>query len=380
MTTEGPLKALLVGCGNMGRAQTRILKEHPDFELVAVCDLFEDAARRVGGDFGVPFHADLARALSASGADTVSVCTDNASHAAVTVAAARAGVRGVYCEKPMATNMRDAREMVAVCQETDTVLVVNHQRRVGDDLARARQLIAGGVLGEVSLVRGNCAGDVLSDGTHLVDSLLWLCGDPAPVWVMGQVHREIDDAMRERARVRSEKLGRTVEPGTRYGHPVENGAMAVVALSNGTRMELFCGDLREDRTAYQEYVVTGTKGRLWRTGDQASPNLFVQAASPGDRDGGVVDWFRTAVPVDGESGQWRALEAARTGGQSAMQRAYSMFAKSVRTGVSHPMAGEVALRGFEVIMSVYESARTRRIIRMPLEQDQFPLAVMIGES
>ena len=53
---------------------------------------------------------------------------------------------------------------------------------------------------------------------------------------------------------------------------------------------------------------------------------------------------------------------------------------SVRTGASHPLAGEVALRGFEVVMAIYESARTRCMIRMPLQQDQFPLAVMIEES
>ena len=197
---------------------------------------------------------------------------------------------------------------------------------------------------------------------------------------MGQVRREIDDAMRERARAQSEKTGRPVEPGTRYGHPVENGAMAVVSLSNGIRMELFCGDLREDRTAYQEYVVTGTMGRLWRTGDQASPNLFLQTAEPGDRDGGLLEWSRTAVPAERGSGQWRALEAACTGGRSTMARAYSMFAESVRTGLPHPMAGDVALRGFEVVMSIYESARTRRTVHIPLEQDRFPLEVMIEES
>ena len=379
MSDPIPLRALLVGCGRMGGNQAGILKEHPDFELIGVCDAFEDPARRVGDECDVPFYTDLARALSASAAETVSVCTDNASHAAVTLTAARAGVRGVYCEKPMATNMRDAREMVEVCRETDTALVVNHQRRVGDDLVLARRLISDGVLGEISLMRGNCAGDVLSDGTHLVDSLLWLCGDPEPVWVMGQVHREIDDAMRERARVQSEKSGRTVEPGTRYGHPVENGAMAVVLLSNGVRMELFCGDLREDRTAYQEYVVTGTKGRLWRTGDQASPNLFLQALEPGDREGGLADWSRAAVPAEGGAGQWRALAATATGGRSTMERAYSMFAETVRTGAPHPMVGDAALRGFEVVMSIYESGRTRRIIHLPLEQDRFPLEIMIEE-
>lgn len=380
MNAPSPLRALLVGCGRMGRSQTGILKEHRDFELVGVCDVFEESARRAGHEFGVPFHTDLAQALSVSDAETVSVCTDNASHAAVTVAAARMGVRGVYCEKPMATNMRDAREMVDVCRETGTVLVINHQRRVGDDLRLARQSIEDGVLGEISLLRGNCAGDVLSDGTHLVDSLLWLCGDPDPVWVMGQVHREIDDAMRERARAQSEKSGRPVEPGTRYGHPVENGAMGVVSLSNGIRMELFCGDLREDKTAYQEYVVTGTKGRLWRTGDQMSPNLFLQTAEPGDRDGGLLEWSRTAVPAQDGPGQWCALEVVNTGGRSTMERAYSMFAESVRTGEPHPMAGEVALHGFEIVMAIYESARAQRLVHMPLEQDRFPLEVMIEEQ
>ena len=44
------------------------------------------------------------------------------------------------------------------------------------------------------------------------------------------------------------------------------------------------------------------------------------------------------------------------------------------------MSGENALRGFEVIMAIYESARLHKKITLPLQQDRFPLELMVAEG
>jgi hypothetical protein len=52
----------------------------------------------------------------------------------------------------------------------------------------------------------------------------------------------------------------------------------------------------------------------------------------------------------------------------------------VREGVEieHPLSAEKALKGFEVVMAVYESARLHKRIRLPLEQEKFPLELMMA--
>ena len=52
----------------------------------------------------------------------------------------------------------------------------------------------------------------------------------------------------------------------------------------------------------------------------------------------------------------------------------------VREGADHPLSGESALRDLEVIMAIFESARLRKKIELPLDQPRFPLDIMIEEG
>jgi len=363
----------------MGRNQARILSSLSEYELVGVCDVVPEAAVTLAGEYGVRAFTGYEEALAELKPDTVSVCTQNSAHAAPAIVAAEAGVRGVYCEKPMAVKMAEAWRMVEACEESGTELVVNHQRRLGADLVMARDLILQGAIGEVQLMRGNCAGDILSDGTHAVDSLLWMAGDPEVQWVFGQVHRDTSEGlMIERARAQSAKSGRKVEVGFRYGHPVENGGMGVFMLANDIRCEVACGDMRDGYRPYQDYEIIGTQGRLWRTGDR-TPNLYIQDSNGGPLVAGVDDtWvYRPLAAPDGAKGVWREVELPPYPYASPMEEGYVRFARMVRTGDPHPMCGRNALRSFEVIMAIYESARTHRKLRMPLSQGEFPLGLMV---
>jgi predicted dehydrogenase len=349
-----------------------------EFDLVGVCDAVEENAAKAAEATGAKAYADLAEMLDAEKPDTVSVCTANDSHAALTIAAAEAGVSGVYCEKPMATNMADARAMVDACEKSGAVLVINHQRRIGADLLAMRRLLDEGAVGEVRLIRAQCAGDLLSDGTHMIDSAMWLLGDPDVRWVFGQVYREIDDKAIERAA----SYHGDPDPGFRYGHAIENGAMAVFEADSGVRVELLSGEMREEGRVYQDYEVFGDTGRLWRTDDSSDPNLFVQDAAGGDWAAGMDGWrYKPVQAPEGEAGMWRPVpvEGER---RHAIAKGYRLFAEAIRTGADHPMSGRTALKGFEVLMAIYESARLSKRIRLPLRQDRFPLDLMIeaGEA
>jgi predicted dehydrogenase len=384
------LKTVLVGCGGMGKHQAQLLSSLDGYKLSAVCDAYEPNLKAVSEACGVKAYKDFGEMLAVERPDVAAICTQNTLHAPMTIQAAKAGVRGVYCEKPMATNMADAREMVRVCRERGAKLVVNHQRRIGADLLEARRMIERGDLGEIKLVRGQCAGDMLSDGTHVVDSALFLLGDPEIAWVSGMLHRELDVDLlaKEQRRVFKDlpadpeqaRKQKEVQAGQRYGHAVETGGFGIIQLKNGVRFELACGDLRDASRAYQDYEVIGTRGRLWRTGDRATPNLFISDARGGTWEAGMDSGigFKPVPVKDGGAGPWRPvdLNPEEKGG---IDGSYRRFHKTIFEDVPHPMSGEVALRGFEALMAVYESARLGRPLILPLNQDRFPLDVMIEE-
>ena len=349
-----PLRGAVVGC-RMGRAHARAMADLAAYELTAVCDLDGETARRVAEQTGGPaVYTDFDTMLKEVRPEVVGIATPSASHAELTGQAVEAGAIGVYCEKPMATCLADARAMVALCRQNGAALAINHQRRMSAPFCTMRRLIEDGAIGEVALIRGACAGDILSDGTHTVDAIFHLAGDIDVKWVLGQVYREAPDPQAERSK------GYPVSGGWRYGHPVETGAMATFEFENGIRGELLTGEVRFPGRGYQDIEVFGTKGRLWRPGDKGDPVPLIQ---------------------DDRSGGWREVPMADASGSevssNAISNAYDAFAHTVRGGAYHPLCGNNALREFEVVMGIYESARLRAKVELPLAQPRFPLEMMI---
>lgn len=242
--------------------------------------------------------------------------------------------------------------MVDACERNGTRLIVTHQRRMGSDMVELRALIEEGAIGDVYLVRASCAGDMLSDGTHAFNSVRWLLGDEPARWLLGQVFRRLppEDGPVDR--------GFEGHTGFRFGHPIESGTISVVQFESGVRGEVFTGRARLADRPYQDYEIFGTDGRLWR---------------PGDRDPSRV-W--TA-----EDSGWREVQIRpENRRENAMTEAWRTFADYLPDGGDHPLSGDKALCDHELVMAVYESARVNDRIEFPLEQDEFPLQLMIDEG
>src|SRR5207248_7981667 len=97
--------------------------------------------------------------------------------------------------------------------------------------------IVEGAIGEVQVLRGTCQGDLLTDGTHVVDSLLHLAGDAEVEWVFAAVYRDPPPAGEERSG------GFKAAGGYRYGHPIESGGMGIWQFGGGLRAGVFAGGL-----------------------------------------------------------------------------------------------------------------------------------------
>jgi len=343
-----PLRVAVVGLRGMGMAHARSFAALPEFRVVAGCDLEPARTAEFASSFpGAATYADYARMLAAEKPGVVVVATNTVSHARLTMEAVMAGARGVMCEKPMAVGLGDAKAMVAACRERGTALIVNHQRRTQPVYTTMRKLAESGAIGKVELVRGSCAGDILSDGTHTVDSIRHLAGDAGVKWVVGQVVRDRPDPAAPRG------MGYDASGGWRYGHPIETGAFALIEFATGLRAELHTGSLQIKGRQYQDVEVFGSAGRLWRAGDQAGDVVLIQ---------------------DGKAGGFRSCPLMDPPDPGFV---YRQFARMILDGTGHPLNGGSALADHEVVTAVYESARLRARIDLPLAQDRYPLELMI---
>ncbi|MGE5623576.1 MAG: Gfo/Idh/MocA family protein, partial [Methanocella sp.] len=128
------------------------VKSLPGVELVGISDeeagRGREAAERFGTEYVGGHQALLARDL-----DAVIICSTNADHAELTIAAARAG-KHVLVEKPIATNAPDARRMIAACQASGVQLQVAFPCRYQPAVARVKELIDQGAIGRVVAIKG----------------------------------------------------------------------------------------------------------------------------------------------------------------------------------------------------------------------------------
>ena len=182
--------------------------------------------------------------------DIVSICIWPGLYAEMTVAAAEHGVKAIFCEKPMAVNLGEADRMIDACNQNGAMLLISHQLRFNPHIHKAKQLVETGAIGEPRLAWGHYETSLLNKGTHVVDAMRYILGDPKTDWVLGQIERKKDSYNR--------------------GHRVEEIAEALIQFSNGTRGLLETGDLAISEFGCHIY---GSEGQL----DVALNRLLIQS-------------------------------------------------------------------------------------------------------
>lgn len=152
---------------------------HPRVEVVCGSSRDEGRRQRFEDRAGVKPYQDWRVMLEEEQLDIVSVATYAPQHAEMTVTCAEKGIGAILCEKPIATRMADAEQMVAACRKAGSLLVINHQRRFNESHRRLRQVIADGGLGELTSVSAQWpAGRLGNVGTHMFDALQMLTSRP----------------------------------------------------------------------------------------------------------------------------------------------------------------------------------------------------------
>jgi predicted dehydrogenase len=252
-------RAALIGCGSMGSyymdeliglkshtilpiGHAEVLKTNPRTELIAGAD--PDAGRRE--DFGRRWevgaiYADHREMLEKERPEIVSIASPPDVHAQHVIDCANAGVKGIFCEKPLAPTLKEADELLAACANAGVKLSINHTRRGNPWILRARELIDAGELGDILTITMTWAGRLFLSGTHCYDLVNYFAGDAPTAWLTG--HAEVPTAEMK------------VVP-TQRG--VDVGGTAYVVYENGIRAFL---NGRDGNVTLQTQVY-GTKGML----------------------------------------------------------------------------------------------------------------------
>jgi predicted dehydrogenase len=225
--------------------------------VVAACDVNPTALDRYISTWGkIARYTDYRRMLDQEHLDLLSIVTPDHLHADIFVDACDAGVKGIFCEKPIATTLEDADRMREAAERTGVKVVVNHTRRFDPVYRQAKWLISQGVIGELRIVIGTLGGEramLFRNGTHLLDTMLFFV-DARPSWVIGQLD-EMDSG-----------YGSIYRGDGGHDPATEPGATALIAFENGVRA-IYNGSKRT--VANLEIELQGERGRI-RIGNQSA--------------------------------------------------------------------------------------------------------------
>ncbi len=167
---------------------------NPDFELAAVVDPSPERCRETARKYGaVPGFASIEEMLPAVRPDLTVIASPTHFHMAHAIMALEKGSH-VFCDKPVALNLSEAREMFAAARHYRKKLTVYQPRRFYPDVATAREIIESGKLGRIfqiklfisNFVRRNdwqamtCKGGGMLNnyGAHYIDQMLFLLREP----------------------------------------------------------------------------------------------------------------------------------------------------------------------------------------------------------
>lgn len=144
-----PVRAAVVGCGDISTVHLTALRELEGVEVVGVCDVDPERAKAAAAVDDLPAYTDHRELLAALEPDVVHVCTPHDRHVVVAVDAIERGVN-VVLEKPVAHTLADARRVIETAgAHPDVKVAVCFQNRYNRASQEARRLLASGRLGAV---------------------------------------------------------------------------------------------------------------------------------------------------------------------------------------------------------------------------------------
>jgi len=336
----------LVGCGRISKTHFDALARVDGLTLSGVADTDVDRARAAGESQRVPWYRSVDELLAAGNVDIVAVCTPSGLHSAHGVAVARAG-KHVVVEKPMSISLEQADALVHACDQAGVQLFVVKQNRLNPPIQLLKRAIDKGRFGRIYLAnvtvrwqrpqeyydaepwRGTWefdGGAIMNQASHYVDLIQWLVG---PV---------------ESVMAKTATQARRIE--------AEDSGIGILKFRSGALGVIEVNVLTYPRNLEGSITLLGEKGSV-KVGGTAVNRVEHWAFAEYDDDDKLVEGANTnptSVYGFGHEGYYRNVLA-------------------VLRGEAKPETdGRAGRKSLELILGIYESAKTGREVPIPLKK------------
>jgi UDP-N-acetyl-2-amino-2-deoxyglucuronate dehydrogenase len=340
----GDVRVALVGCGRISRNHIEAMSKVEGLRLVSVADSDRARAEAIGTEQGVPAFASLEEMLAAVPSDLVAICTPSGLHPQHGMVAAKAG-RHVLTEKPMAISLDAADQLVQACDAAGVHLFVVKQNRLNPPIQLLKRAVDKGRFGRLYMVnvtvrwtrpqdyydaepwRGTWefdGGAIMNQASHYVDLMQWLVG---PV---------------ESVMAKTATQARRIE--------AEDSGAAVLKFRSGAIGVLEVSVLTHPRNLEGSITLLGETGSV-KIGGTAVNRVEHWSFAEYDDDDKLVEASSTSPPTVygfGHEGYYRNVLAVLRGEAKA------------------ETDGRAGRKSLELILGIYESARTGRDVPIPM--------------
>lgn len=195
-------KAAVVGCGRIGfefdkDSKRKYLATHTgaynfvkETKLVAVCDVNRKRLKECINRWSIPTgYSDFKEMLKKENIDILSICTPPHIHYPILKEAVRFPIKAIFCEKPIADSVKDAKKMVKLCKEKNIILQIDHQRRFDPLHVNLREFIKSKEVGDVQQINVYYTAGVNNTGSHMFDLMRFFFGKVD--WIEGLYSKNV---------------------------------------------------------------------------------------------------------------------------------------------------------------------------------------------
>ena len=345
------LKVGVIGVGGIAQVHYPGWHQSPHTELIALSDLDPKMLKQRGAEQNISLLYEKPLDLIKNpDIDIVDICTPNAYHAPLSIAALEAG-KHVICEKPLAPAPKAIQSMIAARNKSKKLLMTAQHFRFQSSAQALKKVIDGGVLGSVYHARSwmlrrsgaptrpgfiqkkhSGGGPCIDIGVHILDLTLWFLGHPRPVSVSG---------------VTQNRLSKLPGAFSDWGGPipkswdVEEFAAAMVRFKNGATLVLEVSWLLNHKT-------TGEDMQMWLYGEQGGAHWPENEILTTNNK--TKQHLNTQV-LSGEGIEPHALECMA-------------FAEAVAEGKPSPVPAEQSLDVITILDALYRSAAAGKEVRL----------------
>lgn len=334
----------IVGCGTIADIHAQAIGNSELVEVRSFYSRSKERAQSAALKYGKKWTTDWDEFINDSGLDAVSICTPSGTHMDYGIKAAEAG-KHVIIEKPIEVTLARAKQLIAACRESKIKLAVIYQSRFTPSIMWLKDQLDQGILGKLSMGdayikwfrsqeyydsgdwRGTLAldggGVLINQGIHTIDILQWFMGGVSTVF--GNTGTFTHDRLEG-----------------------EDNAVAALRFKNSA-IGVIQGSTSVQPAQARKVEIHGNRGSAILHGDEARIYLDEKVLKPPVADQKKPAGSGSTSPLAGFS-----IEPHKN--------QFEAIAGAIRRGEDPPVTGEKSLDSLAIVLSVYESSKTGKVV------------------